>query len=111
MVIASGYPRCSCSHETFFFYLVFQVTDFLRSLLRLSGYMTEALSLVLNHLFTELRHPVDAVTASIFAENVASERLLKKLGFSYDHSLENGMQVYRLGKDKWMKRTQSKDEQ
>lgn len=66
--------------------------------------MTEALSLVLEHLFKELRHPVEAVTASIFPDNVASEGLLKKLWFTYDHSLQNGMQVYKLSKERWARR-------
>jgi RimJ/RimL family protein N-acetyltransferase len=59
--------------------------------------MTESLSLVLDHVFTSLPHEVDAVTASIFPDNVASEKLLKKLWFLYDHSLDNGMQVGLLG--------------
>ncbi|KAI9024771.1 acyl-CoA N-acyltransferase [Hyaloraphidium curvatum] len=69
------------------------------------GYMTEALSLVISHVFG-LPHPVDSVTARTFAENVASVKLLKKLGFTYD-KIEDGMQVYRLGKENWLK-TQKK---
>jgi RimJ/RimL family protein N-acetyltransferase len=86
--------------------------------------------MVLDHVFTSLPHEVDAVTASIFPDNVASEKLLKKLWFLYDHSLENGMQVslvvfpdisgltelnhflgkvYRLGKDRWFKRKAGKE--
>lgn len=67
--------------------------------------MTEALTLAIDHLFTSMRNPAEAVEAHIIPQNVASERLLKKLGFRYDHSLENGMQAYRLGKEAWTEKS------
>jgi len=56
------------------------------------GYMAEALTAVMKHLF-ETR-PVELISARVCGENEASEALLLKLGFSHEGTLRKGVRTY-----------------
>lgn len=56
------------------------------------GYMTEALSVILRLLFTERRR--DRVSCEIMAENVASIRMVEKLGFVREGVLRGAVRTY-----------------
>ncbi|MFQ6862455.1 MAG: GNAT family N-acetyltransferase [Beduini sp.] len=57
-----------------------------------NGYMHEALNEVLNYIFTILK--MDIVTARVFSPNIASIRLLKKLGFLHEGTLRHAVCGY-----------------
>lgn len=57
-----------------------------------NGYMHEALNEVLNYIFTVFK--TDVVSARVFSPNIASIRLLKKLGFQHEGTLRHAVSGY-----------------
>lgn len=49
------------------------------------GYMSEAIKAVLHHAFTELK--CELITVRVFEENIASNGLVRKLGFKHEGTL------------------------
>ena len=71
------------------------------------GYMTEAALQVIHYAFEELH--LTGLWASVYKENIASQRVIEKCGFRYHHTLEDFLfpligerhtsLVYRLQKE------------
>lgn len=57
-----------------------------------NGYMFEALNAIIKFLFTQ---NIDVISARVFKENIASARLLEKLGFQYEGCLRMGVMGYQ----------------
>ena len=51
------------------------------------GYMTEAALQIIHYAFEELH--LTGFWASVYKENIASERVVEKCGFRYHHTLED----------------------
>lgn len=58
-----------------------------------NGYMSEALSEIIDYLFSTSH--IKGITARCFKENIASQNLLKKLGFKKEGILKNAVCDYR----------------
>ena len=74
------------------------------------GYMTEALTLLINYTFKELGQL--EIWAGTFEDNLKSQKLLKKLGFNYMYDVDYAMisdiftyqeKYYLLKKADWLK--------
>lgn len=57
-----------------------------------NGYMCEALNEVISYIFTVLK--MDIVSSRVFSPNIASIRLLKKLGFQHEGTLRHAVCGY-----------------
>ena len=57
------------------------------------GYMTEAMGRIIKYIF-DIRQ-VDVISARVFSENIASQRLLKKLGFVNEGCIRRCVKGYK----------------
>ena len=71
-----------------------ELSYFLREEIAQKGYMTEALSAVIRQLFTS-DPELECISARSFAPNIASRKLLEKLGFHHEGTIRRCVRGYR----------------
>ncbi|NLP35964.1 MAG: GNAT family N-acetyltransferase [Clostridiales bacterium] len=57
------------------------------------GYMTEALQEIISYVFEEMQ--ADVLSVRAFKDNIASQRLIEKLGFTYEGCIRRGIKGYQ----------------